>query len=70
MIDAAGVGYSQQVVASAGAVASGNNLATLQALVNNTVQPSAAQLTGLKKYLSLIQAASDTSTVETTLAGL
>lgn len=65
---------SQQVIAgSAPAVVSGNNLLVLQALCNLTVQASATQAAttnGLRKYLSLIQAGGNTTTVETALGAL
>lgn len=51
----------------------GNNLLVLQALLNLTVQASTAQAAttnGLRKYLTLIQSASNTSTVETALGAL
>lgn len=47
-----------------------NNSQVADAAIANTVQPSSAQLAGLLKYLTLIQSASDTSTVETALAAL
>jgi len=69
-IDASRVGPAERVVSTLAVVPSGNNLAVMVAAGGNTVQPSTAQLAGLKKYLTLIQAASDTSTVETALTAL
>jgi hypothetical protein len=54
-------------------VLTGNNLLVLQALLNLTVQASSAQAAttnGLRKYISLIQSAGNTSTVETALGAL
>jgi hypothetical protein len=69
-INASGVGAAETVISTLTAIPSGNNLAVMVATGGNTIQPSSAQLTGLKKYLTLIQSASDTSTVETALAAL
>jgi hypothetical protein len=59
-----------QVVGCAPAIPSGNYLTVMQSLVNNSVQPSTAQKNGLIAYMAAIQAATDTSSVETAIAAL
>lgn len=71
--DVDGKQYDSQILGAAPALVSGNNLTILQKLLITTVQANAAQVsasTGLVKYLTLIQAAGNTTSVETALGAL
>lgn len=72
VIDDQGDGFSAVTigVVDVQQVPNSNLALTALAALNNTVQPSAAQLAGLQGYLALIEAATATTTVESEIDDL